>query len=183
MKAALALLPLVLVVSCSSTHQAAALKSTWGGYPSYLPKSTTDGTALHTITNASVDHPALASQGDTVRVQLASGTALATVVGPGVPNQGLPYQGPTSQVTWTVTLRGISGIVPVDTAAFNTIDEFGRVYRLQLSPSAPLPRELKAGQRTTFKLATSMHTGEGRMRWIPSGHLAPVEWDFTVEID
>ena len=46
-----------------------------------------------------------------------------------------------------------------------------------------LPAAVLPGQKVSFALKAVVATGEGRLRWIPSGHLAPVEWDYTVEID
>lgn len=158
----------------------------YGSYPGFLPADTLDGATGPRVVDASVKDPTLATQGDTVRVHVGRGTALVTVAGPAVPVSGQPVPAPASPATWQVELRGTRGRVPLDPAAFEAIDESGRVHRLQVQDAAPrrLPRTLTPGHAVRFALFDpAFETGEGRMRWIPVGHLAPVEWDFVVETD
>ena len=62
-----------------------------GGYPSFLPKST-----LHQPTDSvltgTAQRPALANEGDAVRVKASGFSVLVTVTGPQVPGEGLPFQ-------------------------------------------------------------------------------------------
>lgn len=170
---ALGLGSVVLLAACSSGHASSA-------YPDFLPKDTLD-VPRHQVVDGSAVSPALASQGDPVRVHLAGGAVVATVTGPEVPNEGLPVKPETTPAQWTVELSQATTTLPVDARAFEAIDGSGRVYRLAATgaPSAVAP-----GQDLTFTLRSpAFEVGEGRVRWIPSGHLAPVEWDFTAEID
>lgn len=176
-----ALLLSALALSACSTS---APKSTLHSFPAFLPKDTLTSGALHRVVDASAENPTLASQGDAVRVHLDGGAALVTVAGPEVPNQGLPYQGPTSPATWTVTLTEATGRVPLDPETFQAVDGRGRIYRLGVVAGQPLPARVLPGATVRFKLfAPQFAVGQGRLRWIPTGHLAPVMWDFTVEVD
>ena len=160
--------------------------NTFGGYPSFLPKATVDGSTLHKTVDASVASPALASQGDTVRVSVGSGTVLANVTGPEVPNEGLPYyQSPDSPAQWTVTLSNATGKVPLAVSQFTSSDDEGKIYHPVLVPGQrALPSVVPAGQTLTFKISTVMRTGEGLLRWDPvAGPKFPVAWDFVVEDD
>lgn len=178
---AVALLALALALTgCSTGHPTGAL----GAFPSFLPRSTLTSGALHRVVDASASDPALATQGDAVRVHLGAGAVLVRVAGPEVPNEGLPVQAHTSPATWTVTLSGAVGAVPLDPATFQAVDEHGRIYRLDLLAQPPLPTSVPPGATVRFRLfAAHFAVGQGRLRWIPTGHLAPVEWDFTVEVD
>ncbi|WP_022902993.1 MULTISPECIES: hypothetical protein [unclassified Curtobacterium] len=158
------------------------VEDTYGGMPSYLATipSTTDE-----VLDGSAAHPALTSEGDAVRVHLQDGaTVTATVTGPVVPGEGLPHQGETTTCTWTVSLRGTSGSVPVSLSDMTTIDQLGNVYRLSpVAGKGTPPRTLRAGQRVTFELRTVMKVGEGVLRWAPGGGKTLAEWDFEVEND
>lgn len=174
------LLTALTLCACSTSQPKPALH----GFPAFLPKDTLTGGALHHVVDASAARPALATQGDAVRVHLDGGAALVTVTGPEVPIQGLPYQGTTSPATWTVTLTEATGQVPLDPATFQAVDDHGRIYRLDVVAGAPVPTSVPPGATVRFKLfAPQFAVGQGWLRWIPAGHLAPVEWDFTVEVD
>lgn len=178
--AALTVLPLTLV-GCTSSGTP-TVQNTYGGLPSYLATipSTTDE-----VLTGTTRHPALTSEGDTVRMRLADGaTLLATVTGPVVPGEGLPHQTETTTCTWTVTLSGASRTVPIDLADMTTIDQLGNVYRLNPVQGQPAPpTSIAPGQRETFELRTVMKVGEGLMRWAPGGSKIVAEWDFEVEND
>ena len=176
----------VTLAACSATGHASDEQptdaNTYGGLPSYLATipSTTDE-----VLDGSAAHPALTSEGDTVRVHLTDGTTvLATVTGPVVPGEGLPHQGETTTCTWTVELRSATGTVPVSLADLTTTDQLGNVYRLAPVPGRPAPPStVAAGQRVTFELRTVMKVGEGVLRWAPDGRHPSAEWDFEVEND
>ena len=185
---AVGVLAVAVLAGCSAapantSRAAPSPRVTFAGFPSFLPKDTVDGSALHTVVTASSNNPALASQGDSVRVSLAGGSVLATVTGPEVPNEGLPTQAPTSPATFLLTFSQARGVVPLAASAFKAIDDEGRVYTLTAPSGSSVPATVRAGQTVSFKLFANVATGEGRLRWIPSGHLAPVEWDYVVEDD
>jgi hypothetical protein len=103
------------------------------------------------------------------------------VVGPSVSDTAQATRQGGIPATWTIDLYGKAGSVPLSSEAFTTIDRFGRVYRLTVARTRRLPTQILAGKRLQLRLGTAMLPGEGRMRWIPQGHLAPVEWSFALE--
>jgi hypothetical protein len=170
----------LLLVGCGASSSKRA--TTYGGFPSYLPPQTLTA-GSHRVVDASATAPALATQGDTVRVHLAQGTVQVTVVGPEVPVEGSLLSQTSTPATWTVTLSSATAALPVDPATFQAVDETGRVVGLHLVGPAPA-QVVRPGTTVRFQLHDpAFPTGEGRLRWIPSGHLAPVEWDFVAETD
>lgn len=173
------LVPLALA-GCSQA--APKVEDTYGGLPSYLPtaKAGTDGELVGSVT-----HPALTSEGDTVKVALpGGGTVRMTVTGPVVPGEGLPEQADFTTCTWTLKLDDATRAVPVRLSDLTTLDQLGNVYRLNAVPGekAP-PTELEPGSSTTFELRTNMKVGEGLLRWAPGGSKIVASWDFEVEND
>jgi hypothetical protein len=173
------------LAGCASAHphQAAARATPLGSYPSFLPKDT-----LHqgtdSVLTGTAQRPALTSQGDAVRVKTAHWSVLITVTGPQVPGEGLPFQASADTCTWTVTMSGATGTVPVTAADFSAIDQQGHLYKPVFVKGRPTPpAELKPGQKLTFKLRAVEATGEGLMRWAPDGTHIVAKWDFVVEND
>ncbi|AMM19014.1 hypothetical protein AX769_01220 [Frondihabitans sp. PAMC 28766] len=166
-------------------------ESTYGGMPSYLPKSSLDTDAMLT---GSVKKPALTSEGDSVKVKLpGGGSVVMSVTGPVVPGEGLPYQADYTTCTWTLTLSHATRAVPIRLSEFTTFDQAGFVYHLAAVPHTPaLPTSVGPGQKATFELRTSMKVGEGLLRWAPADSASPAAakaakivaaWDFEVEND
>jgi hypothetical protein len=178
--------PLLVGLLAAGCASPAAGHQAYGGYPSFLPADTTTAGAAHRVVDASAVSPVLATQGDTVRVHLATpsgpGTALVTVTGPDVPVTGQAHPAPATPATWHLVVHGIAGAVPVVPATFQAVDARGAVHDLR-ALQAPAPT-VTVGGTTAFELfCRDFPTGEGRLRWIPSGHAAPVEWDFVAETD
>ena len=172
----------ITLTGCSSdTSPTPATKdTTYGALPSYLPSSAIRPDSVLTGTAAK---PALTTEGDSVRVNLAAASVLATVSGPVVPGEGLPYQAPTTPCTWTVTLTGARAPVPIDAAAFTTVDHLGVTYHPALVPGrTPPPATVGPGEKVTFELRAVMPTGEGLLRWAPQRKIVAA-WDFEVETD
>ena len=174
---------LVVLPGCGS-HASSGAASTpepsYGGLPSFLPTAALQPDAELTGSEA---HPALTSQGDSVRVQLADASVHVTVTGPVVPGEGLPVVQKATTCTWTVTLTGASRPVPIRAADFTAIDHLGKIYRPYLVPGRPVPpATLAPGTSTTFELRSVMNAGEGLMRWAPTGKTL-ASWDFAVEND
>jgi hypothetical protein len=154
-----------------------------GSYPSFLPKST-----LHQPTDSvltgTAQRPALANEGDAVRVKTSGFSVLVTVTGPQVPGEGLPFQASADTCTWVVTLSGATRPVPISAADFTAIDDQNNVYKPAFVPGRPKPPTvLKPGQKVSFELRAVEATGEGLMRWAPDGHDIVAKWDFVVEND
>jgi hypothetical protein len=163
------------------SHSSGASHSTYGALPSYLPTSSlrNDSTLV-----GSAAHPALTSQGDSVRTELPHGDVVATVTGPEVPGEGLPYQGNATTATWTVTLSHATTSVPIELSDFSTIDSLGKTYHLNYVPGQRQPPAvLRAGASTRFELRAVMRIGEGMMRWAPVHRNLLATWDFVVEND
>jgi hypothetical protein len=174
------------LAGCSAgahSHPAAARATPLGSYPSFLPKDSLGGGADSVLTGTAA-RPALTSQGDAVRVRTAHWSVLITVTGPQVPGEGLPFQARADTCTWTVTMSGATGTVPITTADFTAIDDQNNVYKPALVRGRPgPPAELKPGQKVTFELRAVEATGEGLMRWAPDGTHIVAKWDFVVEND
>jgi hypothetical protein len=190
---ALALL-LALLAGCSAashaashagSHESAAQKaaSHYGGYASYLPRATLSPRDDGTLTSTA-GRPALASEGEAVKVELAHSRVLMTIAGPVVPGEGLPFQAAATTCTWTVTMSGATRPVRIAAADFTSIDHLGAVYRTHFVAGQPKPPGvLKPGQQVRFELRAVELVGEGLMRWSPDGHTIAASWDFEVEND
>jgi hypothetical protein len=164
-------------------HPAAARATPLGSYPSFLPKDTLNQ-GTDTVLTGTAARPALTSQGDVVKVRTGHWSVLITVTGPQVPGEGLPFQASADTCTWTVTMSGATGPVPVKAADFTAIDNQGNVYKPALVKGQPRPpAELKPGQQVKFELRAVEATGEGLMRWAPDGTHIVAKWDFVVEND
>ena len=164
-------------------HPAAARATPLGSYPSFLPKDTLNQGTDSVLTGTAA-RPALTSQGDAVKVKTAHWSVLITVTGPQVPGEGLPFQANADTCTWTVTMSGATGTVPIGTADFTAIDDQSHVYKPVLVKGQPRPpAEIKPGQTVKFELRAVEATGEGLMRWAPDGTHIVAKWDFVVEND
>jgi hypothetical protein len=164
-------------------HPAAARATPLGSYPSFLPKDTLNQ-GTDTMLTGTAARPALTSQGDVVKVRTGHWSVLITVTGPQVPGEGLPFQASADTCTWTVTMSGATGTVPIAAGGFTAIDDQGNVYKPAFVKGQPRPpAELKPGQQVKFELRAVEATGEGLMRWAPDGTHIVAKWDFVVEND
>jgi hypothetical protein len=156
--------------------------ATYGGLPSWLP---TPAVSVGRVVVASAAHPRLAIEGDTVSVHLASGQVMATAVGPQVPEEGQFPVPATTPCTFTVTFTQTSGTIPLRPAAFTILDELGHLHHPQVATQADgtVPASLASGQTVTLTVKAILPTGNGQLRWSPSGGSPVVSWDFDVEID
>ena len=135
---------LLLAFSLSGCAAATpAPRETYGGVPGYLRDIS--AAAGDRVLTGSAARPALTVEGDAVDVRLAGGTARATIVGPQVPGEGLPHQTTSTACTWTVTLTGVSGTVPVVASDFTSLDHFGSVYRPTVLAGSVLAGSVVAG--------------------------------------
>ncbi|HTA02863.1 MAG TPA: hypothetical protein VK802_20960 [Streptosporangiaceae bacterium] len=181
---ALALVLLALAACGSAPHHPAASNANhFGGYPSFLPRSTLNYHS-DTVLTGTVQRPALTNQGDGVEVKTPAWSVLITVAGPQVPGEGLPYQAPSTTCTWVVTMSAATAPVPVSLADFSSIDDLNRVYWPKFVAGQPQPpATLRPGQKISFELRAAEATGEGLMRWAPDGNNIVAKWDFVVEND
>jgi hypothetical protein len=137
--------------------------------------------------DASPGHPSLAIEGDTVSVAMPGGRVLATAVGPAVPARlaaALPAPA-DAPCTFTVTLRGASGSVPISASAFTIVDEHGRLERptVRMLGGRARPARLSAGRALTLTASAVLPVGGGRLIWAPASSRPLVSWEFDVELD
>ena len=154
----------------------------YGGLPSWLP---TPALPVGRVVQASPAHPWLAIEGDTVRVILPGSQLLATAVGPAVPEDGKFPVPATTACTFTITLTGVSGTVPLRAAAFTIRDEQGQLHHPQRRRPGRQASAVvaSAGQTVTLTIKAVLPTGSGELQWAPQGATPVVSWDFDVEID
>ena len=152
----------------------------YGGIPAYLPNT---ATPVGIAVTASVSHPQLGIEGDTIRVVTPNGTVMATVVGPNVPEEGQFPVPSTTPCTFIITLDRTTGDVRIDLGAFSVVDEQSRTHTLSLTAGTPAPPAVVPAKGTaTFQLTAVLPTGGGELSWAPAGK--PIaSWDFDVEID
>jgi hypothetical protein len=156
--------------------------SRYGGLPTWLP---TAAVPVGRVATASPAHPWLAVEGDSVRVELPHGQALATAVGPAVPEEGQFPVPATTPCTFTLTLTGTSGTIPLRPAAFTIRDEQGQLHypKVTAPGGRPLPASAAPGTAVTLTISAVLPTGNGQLQWAPQGGGPVVSWDFDVEID
>jgi hypothetical protein len=167
---------LVVAGACSTGDKTAA--SRYGGLPSWLPKSTVP---VGRVVVASLSHPVLAIEGDTVTVDLPAGHLDVTAVGPTVPEEGQFPVPSTSPCTFTVTFSHGTGRVPFSPDEFTIVDERGGLHHPRVE-TAGSPASVGA-QWLTVTITDVLPTGNGQLRWAPDGGAPVVSWDFDVEID
>lgn len=153
-----------------------------GQLPDYLRRVATG--AVHQTLDASAASPAVASQGDPVRVRLTSGSVLARVTGPALGASTGRGQSLRTACTWTVELSQATGAVPVDVGRFVVSDTGANAYHPVLPPgAAPPPARVPPGATLRFQLQTVMPNGEALLRWAPDSDSILASWDFAVEKD
>jgi hypothetical protein len=139
----------------------------------------------HRVVQASAATPQLGVEGDTMAVILPSGRVTATLVGPDVV-QGQYPPPPTTPCTFTLTLAGAIGTVPIKPGDFTIVDEQGILHYPQVSAGAgvtPPPAVAPVGGQLSVVIRDVLPTGNGQLRWTAGGAVPIATWDFTVEID
>jgi hypothetical protein len=150
--------------------------------PSWLPSATPPaGRPLH----ASLSHPVLTIQGDSLAISLGGAHLLVTAVGPAVPEIGRTPVPATSPVTFVVTFSHVTAPVSLRGSSFVLVDEQHRIHHPRMTAlhgGAP-PARLLPGAPVSIKLHSVLPTGDGGLEWRPAGARAIAGWDFNVEID
>jgi hypothetical protein len=150
-----------------------------GGIPGWLRAVTP---RVEAVQRASQREPVLATQGDTVAVQLEGGQVRATVVGPTVPApaaaDGRPVLG-----TFAITLAGASRSVTFSLSDLSVVDGFGGMHHPQVTTvgGGAVPPQLRPGQTLRLIARTGLPVGNGRLQWAPGGRTI-VAWDFDLEL-
>lgn len=157
--------------------------NTYGGLPSWLPKSTLP---VGRVLEASPGHPVLGIEGDTAHVRVNGGSADMLAVGPQVPESGGFPVPTTSPVAFTVTLTHIKGTIGISPDEFVILDELGQLHHpsVTLANGSAVPRTLSSGHAVNLVIKdVAIPTGSGDLEWKPIAGRALVSWDFDVEID
>jgi hypothetical protein len=163
------------------TRSPGAAAAQYGGLPSWLPTATVP---VGRVVTATPVKPWLATEGDTVRVVLPGGQLRVTAVGPAVPEEGQFPVPATTPCTFTITLVGGSGTVPLRAAAFTIRDEQGQLHHPRVTGPGGRPAPAVApGDTVTLTVKAVLPTGNGQLQWAPQGGKPVVSWDFDVEID
>ena len=154
----------------------------YGGIPSWLPQRPA---AVGALVRASLTHPALAIQGDSVSVKLKRGSVLIRTVGPSVPREGGFPVPATSPSTFIVTLSAAAEAVPLSSAAFTIVDELGHVQHpsVRTTSGGAVPRRVLPGHTVSLSLHSVLPIGNGRLVWAPAPGRAIAAWDFDLELD
>ena len=177
-------LVLALVSACGShPHNPYAGGKFAPEFPSFLPAKTLNANDDRVLTGTAAK-PALTVEGEGVEVETPGWSVRVVVSGPVVPGEGLPYQPPKTTCTWTVTMSGATGRVPIALADFNSVDHLGQIYHLTFVQGQPVPpATLSPGGKVSFQLRSYEAVGEGVMRWAPVNREITAMWDYEVEND
>ncbi len=151
---------------------------TYGGLPSWLPKSSE---ATNRVLSASIAHPQLGIEGDVVRITLPTGSTVATMTGPQVPPFVTPPP-PYTTATITLSFSHTTGVVALRARDFAILDGNGKRYAPRTFVGGDSSLSLRDGAKVSVRLREYLAIGSGSIRWAPQGR--PVTtWDFTVEND
>ena len=156
-----------------------------GGYgriPSWLPSAKPPPQRpLH----ASVSHPVLTIQGDSLAISLGHARLLATAVGPALPENGRTPVPATSPVTFVITFSHVTAPVALHRSSFVLVDEQHQIHhpRVTTLHGGPPPSELRPGPPVSIELRSVLPAGDGGLEWRPAGERPIAGWDFNVEID
>ncbi len=137
------------------------------------------------VVSATVAHPALSIQGDTVRLVLPGGGALATAVGPNVPDSIQGTSALHTPATFDLTFSGVHGSVPIARDTFEIIDEQGVIHQpaVTVQGGGAPPASVPAGVPFTLVLSTNLPAGSGALRYMPQRSHWLIAWEFDVETD
>jgi len=156
----------------------AAPHYTYGGLPSWLPRTTL---ATHQVVIASASHPQLGIEGDTVKVTLPTGTTTAVMVGPRTPPFVAPPP-PATTATITIDVSRTTGTVVLRARDFALLDGNGVLYRPRSFVGGATTLTVPASGSAAVRIRQFMAIGSGSILWAPDGHPV-ITWEFTVEND
>ncbi|HSZ06481.1 MAG TPA: hypothetical protein VK778_14935 [Solirubrobacteraceae bacterium] len=192
MLAAVAVAAGLLIGSSGAAASRRAAVSTYGGYPTWLPRK--KAPAVNTILNASPSHPQLdAIEGNTMEVALPAGAeAEITAVGPSFPTwvaaaaqAGTLSEGSAVPAAFTVTVIARRGTVPLRASAFSILTAAGQLLHPAISGPGgkPAPAALRAGQHLSLTVNAKLTEGDGSLRWAPTGARVVSGWLYQLELD
>lgn len=173
----------VLVAGCAaastsppSSTAAPTVGSGIGAWPAFLPAPTTAGVA-----HGSTTSPAMSYPGSPVIVSTGSAEVTVEVDGPAYPADTAvgAMQVPC---TFVVTFSAATASVNIGAARFDVLDHTGGVHPLKVA-SGVLPHALDPGRTATVRLVATLPSGEGLIRFYPSGTQTAAGWDYVAETD
>ena len=135
--------------------------------------------------HASLSHPRLTLQGESLAISLGRAHLRATAVGPAVPEIGHTPVPATSPVTFVVTFSHVTAPVTLRRSSFVLVDEQHQIHHPRMTSvdgGAP-PVRLRPGPPVSIKLHSVLPSGDGGLEWRPTDARAIAGWDFNVEID
>ena len=148
-----------------------------GDWPTFLPTPSAEGVAHGSPTN-----PAMSFAGSPVIIALGGSELTVDVEGPSYPAD-TKLGADRVACTFTVELRSASVEVELRGARFDLLDHSGVVHRLRSIKGTSIPRILRPGQAVQVQLMTTVPSGEGFVRFYPSGSTAAAGWDYVAETD
>jgi len=171
---------LMLITGCAAAPaavQPSVTASGIGDWPSFLPSPTANGVA-----HGSADSPALSYPGSPVIVQLATGRVTVDVEGPALPPD-TKLNADQVACTFTITLDDSDTAVPLAASQFDVVDHTGAVHALAPVASTTAPARVDPHQTVTLKLAATLPSGEGMLRYHPTEGVVVAAWDYIAETD
>jgi hypothetical protein len=171
---------LLLITGCTAAPaavQPSVTASGIGDWPSFLPTP-----SAHGIAHGSADSPAMSYPGSPVIVQLATGRITVDVEGPTLPPD-TNLNAEQVVCTFTITLRDSDTVVPLVASQFDVLDHTGGVHALALVASTTAPAQVDPHQTVTLKLAATLPSGEGMLRYHPAEGVVVAAWDYIAETD
>lgn len=176
--AAAILAGLVVLCGCSAgATPPTSSDSGIGDWPTFLPSP-----SAAEMARGSVDSPAMSYSGSTVIVTTGGGEVRIDVEGPSYPAD-TKVGADQVACTFTVTFSGASAAVSLETARFDVVDHSGVVHALTKLAGSSIPATVSPGQSVVVKLQTTLPSGEGFLRFFPTGTAAAAGWDYVAETD
>jgi len=156
--------------------------NTYGTLPSWLPKAPIP---VGRVVQASTEHPWVGIEGDTVVVHMNGHHVNAVLVGPAVPEEGDFPIPKTTASTFTLTLSGATGSIPIVPSHFLIFDEEGHRYLPQITSldRGPAPTVVRPGHPVTLRLFNYLPPGAGEVVWTADGKRPVVSFEYVTEID
>jgi hypothetical protein len=168
---------LVVLSGCSAGGSPTPSEAGIGDWPTFLPTPTAGGTARGSLTD-----PAMSYAGSPVIITLDGAEVTVDVEGPSYPAD-TKLGADRVACTFTVTLRAGTTNVDLAGARFDVLDHAGSVHELTFAKGTSIPHTLRSGQSVEGRLTTTLPSGEGFVRFYPTGAKAAAGWDYVAETD
>jgi hypothetical protein len=118
--------------------------------------------------------------GSPVVIAVPGGIVTVDVQGPAYP-ASTTVGAASVAATFTVVLSDASAPVDLTKAHFDVLDHTGAVH--ELTPAQTIPATVQPGTTTTLRLAATVPSGEGMLRYAPDGSSTAAAWDYVAETD